>query len=775
MELAIEQALQQGVTAHNSGNLQEAESIYQAILQSRPKHPAANHNLGLIAISVNQTESALPLFKTALDVNPDIEQFWMSYIDALVKNNQLKDAKQAIKKAKKKGFDANKLRALLSQSRGITDTKAPSQQQHNSLLEYYQTGRLSDAEKLALSFTQEFPKHQFGWKVLGAVLGQTGRQPEAVNANQEAVTLSPQDAEAHSNLGITLQELGRLDEAEVSYVQAIALNPDFADAHSNLGNMFKELGRLQEAEASYTQVIALKPDYAEAHSNLGVTLQELGRLDEAEVSYIQAIALKPDYAEAYSNLGNTLKELGRLEEAEASYAQAIALKPGYAEAHSNLGVTLQELGRLDEAEVSYIQAIAFNPDFADAHSNLGNTLKELGRLEEAEASYTQALALKPDYAEAHINLGNTLQKLGRLDEAEVNYNQAIALGPDIAEAHSNLGNTLRILGKLDEAEVSCNQALALKPDFVEALHNLSIVQNCINNLEAEIVSLQNIIQIDADNFGLRAGVNLAICNFLEGDFEDSKKHLLAATKIEEKISSEFKNERVYWGYLSNLLKWHENKYLVNKKEKNDKNLYVVGESHSLTSHHLRIQNPEIVFFCSARLIKGCKQWHLGNAFINQYKHQFESIFCTLPKHSYVLLAIGEIDCRLETGIIAHKKKFPEKQIKEIILTTVENYLTYIVNNNSDCQHNVIIQGIPCPNIDIRNHSQKDIKQLVEVIKIFNYELETQSKEKGFRFLDTHQLTNRGDGLSSGSWHIDDYHLSPEGMREAWRRYAYEWS
>ena len=181
------------------------------------------------------------------------------------------------------------------------------------------------------------------------------------------------------------------------------------------------------------------------------------------------------------------------------------------------------------------------------------------------------------------------------------------------------------------------------------------------------------------------------------------------------------------------------------------------------------------FFCSARLIKGCKQWHLGNAFRNQYKYKFESIFCTLPKHSYVLLAIGEIDCRLESGIIAHKKKFPEKQIKEIILTTVENYLAYILNNNADCQHKIVIQGVPCPNVDIRNHVQNDINQLVEVVNIFNCELKTQSKEKGFGFLDTHQLTNKGDGLSNSFWHIDDYHLSPDGMQEAWRRYTSEQS
>ena len=218
------------------------------------------------------------------------------------------------------------------------------------------------------------------------------------------------------------------------------------------------------------------------------------------------------------------------------------------------------------------------------------------------------------------------------------------------------------------------------------------------------------------------------------------------------------------------MKWHENKNLTNKKEKNGKNLYVIGESHSLTSHHLRMKFSEIDFFCNARLIKGCKQWHLGNAFRNEYKHQFEGIFCTLPKHSYVLLAIGEIDCRLETGIIANKKKFPRKQIKEIIQTTVENYITYIVNNNLDCQHNIIIQGVPCPNIDVENHVEKDVTQLIELINMFNSELEAKSKEQAFGFLDVHKLTDNGDGLSNNFWHIDSNHLSPEGMLEAWRRY-----
>ncbi len=247
---------------------------------------------------------------------------------------------------------------------------SPSKDLINSLLEHYQNGQLSDAEKLAVEITREFPKHQFAWKVLGVLLEARGRKIEAAEANQTAVALSPQDAEAHNNLGNTLKELGRLKEAETSYNQAIELMPDYAEAYCNLGITLHGLGKLDKSEASYNQAIALKPELAEAHINLGITLQELGRLKEAESSHNKAIALMPNYAEAYCNLGNVLKELGRLNEAETSFNQAIALIPNFAEAHCNLGVVFQELGRLEESKASLTKAIALMPNFMDAARNL---------------------------------------------------------------------------------------------------------------------------------------------------------------------------------------------------------------------------------------------------------------------------------------------------------------------------------------------------------------------------------------------------------------------
>ena len=290
-------------------------------------------------------------------------------------------------------------------------------QQLSSLLDYYNAGHFIDAEKLALSIIEQFPEHQFAWKVLGAVLQQNGRLADSLVASQKSVACRPQDAEAHNNLGNIFKALDRLDEAEASYRKATILKPDFSQAYNNLANMLKELGRSEDAEVAYRQVIILNPNFPDIYKNLANTLRQNVKLDEAEAIYKQAVALKFDCAETHFNLGATLKDLEKLQEAEVSYSQAITLKPDYVEAHNNLGNMLAELGRLGEAEAAYRQAISFKADCVDAYNNLGTTLKELDRLEEAETSCRKAIAINSDYARAHASLGLVLHAKGEIDSA----------------------------------------------------------------------------------------------------------------------------------------------------------------------------------------------------------------------------------------------------------------------------------------------------------------------------------------------------------------------
>jgi tetratricopeptide (TPR) repeat protein len=169
----------------------------------------------------------------------------------------------------------------------------PTQKQLDDLIQFYQTGRYVDAEKISLTITQKFPKHPLAWKVLTVVLQQTGRIKESLASSQKSTQLEPQDSSAHNNLGTTLKKLNKFEEAESSYRQAILLKPDFAEAHYNLGNTLQELNKFEEAESSYRQAILLKPDFALGYSSLGFLLQNIGKLEEAIITFAKAIDINP--------------------------------------------------------------------------------------------------------------------------------------------------------------------------------------------------------------------------------------------------------------------------------------------------------------------------------------------------------------------------------------------------------------------------------------------------------------------------------------------------
>jgi len=349
MSTTIRQALKQGIDNHKAGKLKEAEDIYRAILKDQPMQPHANFNLGLILISKNQKETAMRLFKNAIDANPKVEQFWVTYIDALFKNNQLEEAQYFVEKAIGNGFDEKRMKAIISDSSSANKDKLPPSEKVQSLLRYYQAKEFFEAEKLAQSIIDDYPEYPLALKVMGSILGQVGRLEESLFFFQKCIDLSQDDFEAHSNLGNIYSELGKLKEAEASYRKAISLNPNFAEAHNNLGNSLKNLGKSEAAESSFRKAILLKPEFTEAYSNLGNLLNDLGRLDEAETNYRKAIKIDQNYAEAHSNLGAVLKDLGKLDEAEISCKKAVLLKPDYDEARYNLGLCLFYSKQYEEA------------------------------------------------------------------------------------------------------------------------------------------------------------------------------------------------------------------------------------------------------------------------------------------------------------------------------------------------------------------------------------------------------------------------------------------
>ena len=141
MELTLDQALQKGIEAHKAGKAQEADRYYTAILKAQPKHPDANHNMGVLAVGVGKVLEALPFFKTALEVNPNIAQFWLSDIDALIKLDRMDEARAAFDQAKSHGVQGdgfNKIEKRLGFSDGKNlNAQEQSQKQLDTLISLY--------------------------------------------------------------------------------------------------------------------------------------------------------------------------------------------------------------------------------------------------------------------------------------------------------------------------------------------------------------------------------------------------------------------------------------------------------------------------------------------------------------------------------------------------------------------------------------------------------------------------------------------------------------
>ena len=350
-----QQAFQRALEHHQSGRLQEAETIYRQILAAEPQHAEALHYLGIIAHQVGRNDVAVELIRQAIAFHPTAPALHCNLGLALEKLHR---------------FDE----AIAAYGRAIALEPDCADNHYN----------------------------------LGNALKDRGQLDDAVAAYRQALQIQPDHAMSHNNLGHALRARGDFPGAIAACRRALQIRPDYAEAHGNLGNALRDAGQLDEAIGALRRAAELHPALALAHYNLGNALQEHGRWDEAVVAYQRAIELAPDAAMAHNNLGTVLKDRGDLPEAMAAFQRAILLQPDYAMAHYNLGNALREQGLIDEAIAAFSRAIELKPDYARAHSNLAGACKDQGRLDEAITAYRRALAIEPDAAGVHSDLVYTL-------------------------------------------------------------------------------------------------------------------------------------------------------------------------------------------------------------------------------------------------------------------------------------------------------------------------------------------------------------------------------
>jgi predicted O-linked N-acetylglucosamine transferase (SPINDLY family) len=354
-EIDLDAAFESAIHHHQAGRLSQAEMLYQVVLQWLPDHPDANHNLGVIAVQLGNPEQALPLFHAALMAQLGNGRFWISYIDALLRVQRLDEAGQWLAQGRQAGLAgpeveqlAQRLDAGMQQrlagkkGRVRKPTKMgkngsiPEIAEQQQLVALFNAGQLAQCEQLARQMVASYPKHALGWKTLGAVLTQQGRNQEGLQAMRQASMLEPGDCELLSNMGVVLTQLAQYEEAEHCYRRALKIKPELASTHAYLGDALFLQHRYPQAESYCRKAIELDPEFAVAYHNLGSVLRASSRVMEAERTLRKALSLSWNYPAAHANLANALKDQSHLVEADKHLRLALAMQPNNWHIRSNL-------------------------------------------------------------------------------------------------------------------------------------------------------------------------------------------------------------------------------------------------------------------------------------------------------------------------------------------------------------------------------------------------------------------------------------------------------
>jgi protein O-GlcNAc transferase len=192
---------------------------------------------------------------------------------------------------------------------------------------FYRSGQLDKSRETCLDILKSQPDHFDSLHFLAIINYRLGDYQNSVDLINQAIALSPNNANFYSDRGVFFKSFKKLELALSSYDKAIEISPNRADYHYNRANLLSDLRELNKAILSYNTAIELDPNNANYYSNLANVFKEMMQPDLALTNYNKALQINPNYVEAYYNLGHIFAELKKPDLALINYQKAFQLSP----------------------------------------------------------------------------------------------------------------------------------------------------------------------------------------------------------------------------------------------------------------------------------------------------------------------------------------------------------------------------------------------------------------------------------------------------------------
>jgi len=151
-------------------------------------------------------------------------------------------------------------------------------------------------------------------------------------AQKAAGEKDPNQALLWAKLGDAYDTAGRNDEAIQAYQNAITAKPDVPGYYNNLGNVLARSGKIDDAKTAYEKSASLDPpNAASAWRNFGISLYNANKLGDAVEPFQKSVALEPNSAQTWYLLGASL--VYKMTTKRVGDKDEVILAPGTVEAY----------------------------------------------------------------------------------------------------------------------------------------------------------------------------------------------------------------------------------------------------------------------------------------------------------------------------------------------------------------------------------------------------------------------------------------------------------
>jgi len=341
--------LDEAISAHEKNDHLLASALYLQLLEKNPYNPDANHNLGLLTLQVGRIEDAILFLENAINSNPNVHEYWVSLIDALIKLERYEDAKQLLLQATELGHTQTVFKDISSYLDAIAgsvskpvvnviEPPAKILQKVQNLLNKRQFNKvILKANKLR----KDYPKSITLLEQCEAAYKGLGKLDAAIKSLRHALKIDPDAIKILNRLGLYQIDLEDFDGAVETLNKARLIDPQNGIVLYNIGLVFFKKKMYREAIAHFTHAIKRDPHFADAHVNLGLAYGEAHEIDVAIDCIEEGIRINPSNPEYHYNLAHYFKIKGDFTRAKSLLEKAINLSPYHAQAHHSLASITQ--------------------------------------------------------------------------------------------------------------------------------------------------------------------------------------------------------------------------------------------------------------------------------------------------------------------------------------------------------------------------------------------------------------------------------------------------